>query len=377
MIRAAAPSMIAAMVPLARRNLFTERGRLAISVAGVAFAVLLVVTILGLYRGWEGAGGVFRDLPGDLWVAQAGTRDPFRSSSALPAGLEDELAGIPGVAAATPVLARRIAFGEGRDLDAFFVAFGSGADASSPAPGAAAFAPPPGGVVLESSVARDAGVRAGDELEVLGRTLRVERVRPGGNPLFGVAFLNARDAREILGLDDDVGFYLLTLVPGADAAGVAAAAAAAVPGAQVSTSAQFAQSTADLVRKGFLPVVGVLVALGVVIGGAVTALTTYTATVERSRDYGVLKAIGATRWFVARVVIQQSLIVTSLGAVLGLAATLAAVALIERRVPEFITELRALDVALVLAATFAVSLLAAYLPVRRINAIDPAVVFRA
>src|SRR5512145_80775 len=99
------------MVPLARRNLLTERGRLAISVAGVAFAVLLVMTVLGLYRGWEGAGGVFRDLPGDLWVAQSGTRDPFRSSSDLPAGQEDRLAAIPGVVAATPVLARRVTLG--------------------------------------------------------------------------------------------------------------------------------------------------------------------------------------------------------------------------------------------------------------------------
>lgn len=367
--RAASP-MLVAMVPLARRNLFTERGRLAISVAGVAFAVLLVLTILGLYRGWEGAGGVFRDLPGDLWVAQAGTRDPFRSSSSLPAGREDELAAIPGVATATPVLARRVAFGEGteRDVDAFFLAFGAGARD---------LVPPPGSVVIDESVSRDAGVGAGDRITVLGRPLRVAGVRPGGNPLFGVAFVNPRDAAGILGPGDDVSFYLLAARPGADLEAVAGAARAAVPGAQVSTSDEFARATSDLVRKGFLPVVGVLVALGVVIGGAVAALTTYTATVERSRDFGVLKAIGADRRFVARVVIQQSLIVTGLGAVLGLGVTLVVVRMIERRVPEFITELRAADIVSVLGATVALSLVAAYLPARRIDAIDPAVVFRA
>jgi hypothetical protein len=55
------------------------------SVAGVAFAVLLILIIVSLYRGWSGASELFSELPGDLWVAQAGTTDPFRAASHLPA----------------------------------------------------------------------------------------------------------------------------------------------------------------------------------------------------------------------------------------------------------------------------------------------------
>jgi ABC-type lipoprotein release transport system permease subunit len=50
---------------------------------------------------------------------------------------------------------------------------------------------------------------------------------------------------------------------------------------------------------------------------------------------------------------------------------------IARDVPQFVTELRPLDAVVVLAAAIAVSLVAAWVPVRRINRIDPAIVFRA
>ena len=44
------------MVPLARRNLLAEKGRFAMSAIGVAFAVLLILIVVSLYRGWSGTG---------------------------------------------------------------------------------------------------------------------------------------------------------------------------------------------------------------------------------------------------------------------------------------------------------------------------------
>jgi putative ABC transport system permease protein len=58
------------VVPVARRNLFAEKTRLAISVAGVAFAVRLILIVVALYRGWSSVGGIIEELPGDLWVVQ-------------------------------------------------------------------------------------------------------------------------------------------------------------------------------------------------------------------------------------------------------------------------------------------------------------------
>jgi putative ABC transport system permease protein len=364
-------------VPVARRNLFGEKGRLAMSVAGVAFAVLLILLVVSLYRGWSAASRVLTDLPGDVWVAQAGTRDPFRSTSLLPSGLAGELGQIAGVGLAIPVYARRIGFTrEGKDLDLFFMALAVPEGTPLPAETRERFLPPPGGVVVDEVLAREAGIGAGDELDVLGTRLRVTGVRAGGNPLFQLAFVNGADAPGLLRLGGSTSFYLLSAQPAASLEAVRRAAEAALPGSEASTSEEFAETTARLVNEGFLPVVGALVAIGFLIGGAVIGLTTYTATIEKARDFGVLKALGASGGFLYRIVVEQSLIVGVAGAALGVGASALAGSLIERRVPEFVTDLRPLDVLGVLAIALGVSLAAAYVPARRINRIDPAMVFR-
>src|SRR3990170_7970045 len=96
------------MVPVARRNLLAEKGRLAISVAGVAFSVVLILVVLSLYRGWGGLGGIIEELPADLWVVQQGTTDPFHSGSLLDESVAEQTATLPGVGHVTRVLARQM-----------------------------------------------------------------------------------------------------------------------------------------------------------------------------------------------------------------------------------------------------------------------------
>jgi putative ABC transport system permease protein len=344
----------------------------------VAFAVLLVLVIVSLYRGWSGAPSVFAELPGDLWVAQEGTTDPFRASSLLPADRADELARVEGVAAVLPVYARRIGFEhEDVPLDVFFMAIGAPAAVPIPAAARERYFPEPGHVTIDAVTAADADVAVGDTLHVLGTPLVVERIRAGGNPIFQVAFLDAQDGAALLGHEGDVNFFLLSTRAGPPVATVSRAARAAVPGSQVSTSTEFADAMSELVDEGFLPVVGALVAIGLGIGGAVIALTTYTATIEKARDFGVLKAVGASNGFVYRIVVQQSLIVGVAGGILGVATAAIVATLVKRAVPEFVTDLRWADAAELFAAAVVVSIGAAYVPVRRINRIDPAMVFRA
>ncbi len=131
------------------------------------------------------------------------------------------------------------------------------------------------------------------------------------------------------------------------------------------------------ISRGFLPVLVVLVAIGLVVGGAVIALTTYTATIEKARDYGVLKAVGASGGFLYRVVVEQSLIVGALGGGLGGGAAALAAPLLERSVPEFVTALGWADALWVLGAALGAAVAAAAVPARRIDRIDPAMVFRA
>jgi len=368
----------ACMVPVARRNLFAEKGRFAMSVGGVAFAVLLILIVVSLYRGWSRTGSVYEKLPGDVWISQSGTIDPYHSTSLLPASGAGRLRAVPGVAAVLPVYARHLAFparGGGR-LDTYGMAIT--APAAVVARGRAwPYFPRPGHVVIDRVLAGEAGVRPGDTLNVLGRRLVVDRLTSGGNKIVQFAFLNPVDARALLGEPGRVSYFLLVTRPGADVAAVGRAAAAAVPGSEAHSSADFAHAFSRLVSSGFLSVVAALVGIGFVVGGAVIALTTYTATVEKARDFAVLKAVGASDAFVYRIVVWQSVLVGLAGSVAGIALSAAVADLVGRRVPEFVTDFRVADALVVLCAAIVMSVVASFVPVRRINRIDPAMVFRA
>jgi putative ABC transport system permease protein len=356
------------MVPLATRNLLAEKGRFAMSVAGVAFAVLLVLVVVSLYRGWSDVGRFYEQLPGDLWLSQPATSDPYHSSSFVPAADGQLAAQVEGVGAVIPVYTRHIAFDRrGTTLDVFTMALDT---KRGP------YALQPGQIDIDRVLAGDAGVGVGDRLDLLGRPFRVVRVHSGGNSIFQTAFLSARDGRELVGVPGRVSFLLVGLKPGADAAAVSRRLHEALPGLEVHTSREFADSFAGRVNAGFLAVVGVLVGIGFVVGGAVIALTTYTATVERSREFGVLKAIGASGRFLYGIVLRQSLVVGAAGAALGVAASAAVANLVKRDVPEFITVLTLRDAVAVFVLALATAVVASYVPVRRIERIDPAEVFR-
>src|SRR3989304_3517416 len=73
------------MLLVARKNLFSDRTRLAISVGVVTLSVLLIMLLLSLYRGWdEKVGGFVEDSNVDAWVASKGAKDFLAAASLLP-----------------------------------------------------------------------------------------------------------------------------------------------------------------------------------------------------------------------------------------------------------------------------------------------------
>ena len=123
--------------------------------------------------------------------------------------------------------------------------------------------------------------------------------------------------------------------------------------------------------------VGVLLVIGFCIGVAIIGLTIYSAVLEHRREYGVLKAVGARPRQMLLVVAVQAVFSAAAGYVVGIGVSLLAARAAELWVPQFITRIRLLDVALVGVAAVLMGLVAAVVPLRRIAQVDPAVVFRA
>lgn len=367
------------MVPVARRNLFAEKGRFAISVAGVGFAVLLIMTVLALYRGWSRTGQIFEEMPGQLWIVQQGTSDPFHSVSLLERRDLEVASAIPGVEVVVPVLSRQMMFGgRASGESARLMALDASAGLAVTPEVKEHFLPEPGTIIIESVLSRRTGLGQGDTVQFGNVSLTVADVRPAGTEVLSqFAFVNFEDAAKIFGVADVVTYGMVVITPGADPKLVKDQIEFADPRVQVYTAEEFAKSIREQIDESFIPVIAILVAIGFVVGAAVVGLTIYTATIERTREFGVMKAVGASAGFLYRIVLSQSAMLTGAGFVVGVIGARVVAELAAEATPEFATDFQARDVALVGAAALVMAIIASFVPVRRINAIDPAMVFRA
>jgi len=370
------------VVPLARRYLLSDKLRLAISTGGVAFAVLLIILIVALYRGiYDQAGRLASDAPTDLWVTQAGAADPSHGTSILPATVIRDLQNVPGVAVVQPLFGRTMQIGSRPNAGnfGFVIAIPEGPLQSDTA---RAFGlpkvPGPGEMVLSNAASEGTGLSKGQDIYIgIGRYRVTDIADLTGSAFSGSVVINAADAAVAFGTPDAYSFALVVVTPGSSLTDTEAAIERDVPGTNALTRDAFADSTRQEVKDSFLPIVGVLTGVAFVVGLAVIALTMYTSTVERVRDYGVLKAVGAGSWELFALVLRQSLFVAILGFVSGVVAGVLAASVLESAVPEFTTLFRWQDALGVFIAALVMSAAASVVPIRRVASIDPAVVFRA
>lgn len=197
-----------------------------------------------------------------------------------------------------------------------------------------------------------------------------------GTGIRSFSFLHYDDARDLFGLNDSVNYVSVVLDEGAEAEQVAARIEETLPGVDVLDRQEFADRSQAEVEV-FTPILAVVLSIGFVVGAAVISLTIYTATIEKARDFGVLKALGASRWYLYRMVTFQSLAVGFLGFATGVPLAIGVSRLTTSIVPEFVTLFQPLAIAGVLGVVLLMSLVSALLPAHRISRIDPAMVFRA
>ena len=369
------------MLLVTRKNLFSERTRLAISVGGVALSVLLITFLLSLFRGWsEKVGGFVENVDADIWIAREGTTDFLAAGSILPVERAEQLSSVPGVERWSPLIARPMtASKDGTEMDVQLVGY----DPQSAMGGPVRIeegkgAPGPGEVIVDETLSHRYGVDIGDSIAAGGRDWTVVGKSSGGDFVASqVIFVALDEAQEALEMDGLATFFLLRLKDPSQREQVALDIERAQPGILVIASDDFAAATRDRVLGDVIPILIVILILAFIVGLVVAALTIYTATVEKAREYGILKAVGFTNGYLYRVVFEQSLVTGLLGFLIGVGLTVVVAPLTQKLVPQFVVFIRWQDVLGVAGFTLLMTLLAAYVPMRRLAAIDPVAVFKA
>ncbi|MCL5411043.1 MAG: ABC transporter permease [Patescibacteria group bacterium] len=364
---------------IAIKNLFQEKTKLAISIGGVVFAVLLIIIINGVYQGFNEKMGAYpKSIPADLWVEQEGVGDMYHTLSFLPDNLEGKFLEIDGVEKADKYLGRQVMFDlKGKDQTLFIVGIDQASGVTKP------FKMEEGSwqnlqegqIIIDQSMAKDEKLKVGDSFEINGQTLEISGISSGGNVIsFKYAYVSYNQAKKMFNLGDKVNFYLLKLASGSDASQVKADIEQ--ENVKVLTKKEFVDASQKVVTESFLPIIAVLVAIGLLVGTAVIGLTTYSATIEKSREYGVMKAIGLSNGQLFKTVIIGSLVSGVIGYIIGALLAYVISFLSESIVSSFVTEIRQVDLLWVFGATILMSLIGAYIPMKRIFSIDPAEVFK-
>ncbi|MBI4426577.1 MAG: ABC transporter permease [Candidatus Kerfeldbacteria bacterium] len=366
---------------IALRNLFGERSRFVITVTGVTFSVVLIIILQALYQGWSFKTGQYiRAQDADLWVAQAGSRDMFHSISLLPASAASAIASLDGVAKVRPFVGKRVGLHiDDKDRVLYLVRDDGSSDRTGPVRLEQGGSPPrPGEIIVDRIFANNNGLVIGDSLEIGNQRFTIAGLASGGDLVtLSFAFINAEDADRMFQLPNLVNYFLVKLKPATDQPPIAGSITSLFDNATVFPKDEFVSINGEFIRESFLPIIFVLVLIGVAVGIVVIGLTIFTSTIDKSREFGVLKAIGASGTHLNRIVAIQSLVASLFGYTAGTIVAILLGLVVGRYVPEFVVLFRPIDFAWIFAVAVAMALLAALIPIRRIASINPADVFKA
>jgi putative ABC transport system permease protein len=363
---------------LAQENAIRQPGRTMITAAALTVGVALVAFVAVLADGTRATidQAVSRSFAGDLIVENSSVN----SEAGIPAILAPALRRVPQVASVTP-----IAFTVGRlhgsssnaTITAiepasfervYRVEWAHGSTATLQELGAT-------GTILTKAYASSQHLRVGQALSVLTPTgqrvsLTVRGIASDNARLLGNLTIDLSLARSAFGQRDDA-LDFVSYAPGARNAQVQPAVnkllTAYFPQARSRTAAQFKADQANQINT-LLTLIYVLLALSVIVSLFGIVNTLILSIYERTRELGMLRAIGASRRQIRQMIRYESVITALIGGVFGLVIGVVGAVLVTTFALSESGYVQAFPVGtllvLLVVAAFA-GLLAAQLPARR------------
>lgn len=362
---------------IAWRNLAKDKLRLGLSIGGVALAVMLVLILNGFVSGLNAQIGAYLEhQPGTLVVAQDGVENLLGITSQL----ADSTVGTVkarGAGQVIPILSQAIIVEmHGRKQTAYLVGYDPQLGGGPWQMSAGREPRSDREIVFDSILAARHEIHLGDSVEIMDRDFTVVGFSEGTNSwMTGYLFVRKTSAQSLLRAPGAASFLLVSPSDRSSTEELEARLKE-LSGIQVLTKEQVIANDIKLFGKVFATPIQLMAGIAFLVGTLVVGLVIYTATIERQREYGVLKAIGARNRLLYRVVTVQALIAAGAGSLLGVAAAWGAAELIMSWRPQFLITFEPVVIAQSLVTGFGMALLAALFPARMVAGLAPAEVFR-
>jgi putative ABC transport system permease protein len=366
---------------LAWKNVFHQKGRLTLSVLSIGASLAMILLLMGFREGLYSALTAYVDnLDVDLIATQSGNEGVVSANSVLPSGIHNELEELADAQEAGHIVVAGVIFTIGDDKSPIvLVGYEPGSGLGDPWNlGAGRYLEQDDEILLDTWLAERSGIVIEDTVELLGREFVVVGLTKGtASWMAPYAFVTLPAAQEALGLVDSVSYHLLRLNDRANLDKAKDAIETRFPNVKAIEPSQIADTDRRAIAAVMDRPINVLLFVAVIIGVAVMALTSYTSIMDRLREYGLLKAVGARPLRLNVVVVQESLLTSSLGLFSGVALAYLSAALIMANWPQFNVTILPESVWKIAVLGLIMTLVAAILPIRRLDGIDVLDVFKA
>ena len=413
------------MASIARKNLFEDIPRFLVAQAGIMFAVSLITIQTGILNGFTRSTGVLIDQSSaDLWVASEKT--PFLDAS-IPLPIERlvEARKVAGVQQAEGLLIRSTLWQSptgqltplriyGFDPQGHLFADWQMLEGSLDA------LKSPYTIVIDKAnrgsldikQLGDAGTIGSLPAKLVGLTAGTQSITSGAtaytsletatayiNTGFGSAvnctFVNGDikclssyesqstptgqpPAPKKLSLSDTINFILIQAKPGQDLSALQRQLQTTLPGTHAFTKAEIADMTRSywLKKTGVGFILGLGAAVGFVVGLVVVSQILYSSVSDHLKEYGTLKAMGASDLIIYRVITEQALWMAVLGYLpsMLLCLGLGSWTMTAKGIMILITPVTAIGV---LGITVVMCVGSALFAIQKVTHVDPAIVFKA
>jgi putative ABC transport system permease protein len=298
------------------RNLLHRPLRTLIGVLAVAVEVALVVLIVGLTTGLltetaKRIEGIGADI-----MLQSPSAQVFLafSGSPMPIKIADKLKELKHVQAVAPAL---LQFNSTGGVD---VIYGIEKESFRAVSGGFVFLEGrdmegPDDLLVDDWAAKAKHIKVGDTYNLLNHDWHVSGIIEHGKG--ARLFVPMATLQNLVGAHDKASIFLLKCTRPEHTEDVMAQMRLMFPGYPVRPLKDFLSLMTSTNIPGLETFIDSMIALAVSIGLLVIFLTMYTTVIERTRDIGVLKALGADRLFIVRALLTESAALCALGILAG------------------------------------------------------------
>ena len=298
-------------------NLKHRPVRTLLSVSAISIEVTMILTLVGVSRGMlDDSQRRARGVGADIWVRPPNSSVLSFGSASMPEKLVGFFAGQPHITLATGSASHALGGIEsitGIDFDVFskmsggFV-FLAGAPFRHPAD-----------MIVDERYARQKNLSVGSVVKLVNRDWRICGIVESGK--LGHIFLPLPVVQDLAGATGKLSQIFLKVDDSTQVDAIVDSLKRKLPDYRIYSIEEFTSLFSVSNVPGLQAFIGVVVTLAVVVGFLVVFLSMYTAVLERTREIGILKSLGASPAYIMSILLRETAVLAVAGTIAGIGVT--------------------------------------------------------